>query len=469
MGEEQSWLVQHRPRRPAQGPRPSGSWSWQSSDPGPKGHAERCDWLWSDPFKLLGWRSDFWDRTHCGLRILGQQAIVSLCVFKFMIGIPSVLLHFDVQGLFFCKLVMLVTLRAYFPRRSRMDRSVNKLSATSYTPEGTGLPCGVRAAGQTISWPEDWCMAMQLQVFSRGWQRFLCLDWHCAGGASRLEFGEPCCAGPPPIPCFSALLVCWWGTLGGLDIVLCYSLHWQYAGDWTQQPLRYLYCGAWHCTCDAHSTYGWSALPCRASGARGSLHFTLQTENTCLCRPCHLLLPGSGYWMWSVPCWSELNELGAYTLILVPFIDSVYWRCTYVDGLWLMQGGSAYAWKLAMVDWRRGRYRNGLSIWIYMVDAFALAIGATIFWTRPYESESELAHPFTVSLTSRLPSDKGPLFACCVVCMGFGFGLGVGCFCFAKGGCMVDVFFETRLLGYDRDCLEQCGINEKNYLKCSDR
>ena len=40
-------------------------------------------------------------------------------------------------------------------------------------------------------------------------------------------------------------------------------------------------------------------------------------------------------------------------------------------------GGSAHAWKLAVVDWRRGQYRNGLSI--YMVDAFALAIGATIF------------------------------------------------------------------------------------------
>ena len=66
--------------------------------------------MWSDPFKLLGWRSDFWDRTRGGLRILGQQAFVSLCVFKFMIGIPSVLLRFDVQGRFFCKLVMLVTL-----------------------------------------------------------------------------------------------------------------------------------------------------------------------------------------------------------------------------------------------------------------------------------------------------------------------------------------------------------------------
>ena len=41
---------------------------------------------------------------------------------------------------------------------------------------------------------------------------------------------------------------------------------------------------------------------CRASGTRGSLHCTLQTENTCLCRPCHLLQPSSGYWMWSVLC-----------------------------------------------------------------------------------------------------------------------------------------------------------------------
>ena len=71
-----------------------------------------------------------------------------------------------------------------------------------------------------------------------------------------------------------------------------------------------------------------------------------------------------------------------------------------------------------------------------------------------------MAHRFTVSprhvyLPIRAPS---LLVVLSVV------GLGVGCPCFAWGGCRVDVFFETRFLGYDRDCLEQCGMGKKPSL-----
>ena len=30
---------------------------------------------------------------------------------------------------------------------------------------------------------------------------------------------------------------------------------------------------------------------------------------------------------------------------------------------------------------------------------------------------------------------------------------------------MVDVFFEARILGYDRDCLEQCSMGEKKWIE----
>ena len=66
-------------------------------------------------------------------------------------------------------------------------------------------------------------MSVQLQVFSRWWQRFLCLDWRCTGGASRLEFGEPCCAGPPPL--FVSQHYMFAGEVHWVVWTLCFIIH----------------------------------------------------------------------------------------------------------------------------------------------------------------------------------------------------------------------------------------------------
>ena len=56
-------------------------------------------------------------------------------------------------------------------------------------------------------------MVLQWQVFSRGWQRFLCLDWHCTGGA----------AGPLPFLLSQHYLFT--GEVHFVDWTLCFIIH----------------------------------------------------------------------------------------------------------------------------------------------------------------------------------------------------------------------------------------------------